>query len=492
MPSFTTLDAVVLVGYLLGVTAFGLALSGRQRDADDYFLAGHAVPWWAIAFSTVATETSALTVISVPATVYTGDFWILQLALGYLIGRIGVALFLLPVHFAGEGTTAYEFLGRRFGAGTRRFASAIFLVTRALADSVRVFAASIPVALLTGLPYWQAIGILGVATLVYTYFGGLKAVVWVDVVQLTLYMVGGGVAIALLATEPGGWGGILERVPADKFRIFHFEGGFDDATWVVTGIVGGAVLSLASHGIDHLVVQRLLAAHDLAAARKALIADAALVLVQFAIFLVIGAGLFAYFDGRPFPTPDEVYPTFIIERFPPGLSGLVIAAILAAAMSTLSSSLNALSSSSTLDIYGPLKGERDPVRLMKVGRALTLFWAVALIGGAILFRFVSQGTPVVVIALQIASFTYGGLLGGFLLGILFESPDERDAVTGIAVTLVAMTALWAVQQFGVIEPVVDTLWFSLIGSVLTIGVGLGSSRLRRAGPARGGAPDATA
>lgn len=476
----TPLDIGVLAAYLVGVAAIGLLLAGRQRDADDYFLGAHSLPWPAIAFSTVATETSALTVISVPATAYTGDLWILQLAFGYVIGRVVVAALILPVHFRRGATTTYAFLEERFGTTARRFASSIFLVTRALADSVRVFAASVPVALLTGLPYWESILITGAVTLVYTYYGGLRAVVWVDAVQLVLYLAGGVLALFLVgAAVNGGWGAVAAALPAEKLRVFHWTGGFADGKWLLTGLVGGAFLSMASHGTDHLIVQRLMAARDLRSARRALITDAVLVVLQFALFLAIGAGLWVYFGGREFATPDEVFPTFVIERFPAGLAGLMIAGILAAAMSTLSSSLNALSSSTTLDLYAPLaKRTDDAGHLMRVGRAFTLFWAVVLVGGAMLFRFVAQDTPVVVVALQIASFTYGGLLGGFLLGVLVSRARERDAIAGIATAVLVMAILWSLQQFGAVGTVVNPLWFSLIGSAITIGVGAISARLR--------------
>jgi solute:Na+ symporter, SSS family len=480
--AFTALDIIVLVAYLTGVVALGTWMGRSQRSARDYFLAGHNVPWWVIMLSVVATETSALTFISIPATAYTGSFWMLQLAAGYLVGRILVAVILLPGYFRGELSTAYALLEQRFGLATRRFASSIFMVTRAFADSVRVFAAAIPLALITGWPYWQVILLVGLATLVYTWYGGLKAVVWVDVVQMGLYAVGGITALWVLVTlVPGGWGGIVAAgEAAGTFRVVHLEGGPSQATWLVTGLVGGAFLTMATHGVDHLTVQRLLAAKDLAAARKAVIGSGLVVFVQFTLFLVVGAGLYAYYAGRPFDTPDEVFPLFIIESLPAGLSGLLVAGILAAAMSTVSSSLNSLAASATHDIYAPLSGRgRDEAHLLRAGRTFTLLWAGILIGGAILFRFAQQGTPIVVIALQIASFTFGPLLGGFLLGTLFRRPDQRDAITGIAVAVVAMTVLWAVQTFGVVDRLVDTLWFALIGSVLTVAVGLASSRLRR-------------
>src|SRR5688500_12071035 len=246
--SFGVLDYIVLIGYIVAVTAFGTWLGTRQKDARDYFLADKSIPWWAICFSVVATETSALTFISVPATAYNSDLWMLQLAIGYMLGRLVVAAVLLPAYFRGDLTTAYALLQRRFGLDTRRFASIIFMVTRALADGVRVFATAIPIKLITGLPYWQAIMITGVFTLIYTYYGGLRAVIWVDVIQMFIYIFGGLVSLyILLRILPGGWDGLVAAAaPAEKLRIIHLDGGFASGRWLFTGLVGGAFLSMAS------------------------------------------------------------------------------------------------------------------------------------------------------------------------------------------------------------------------------------------------------
>lgn len=478
--AFSTLDLIVMVGYILGVTAFGTWLGTRQKDARDYFLADRSIPWWAVCFSVVATETSALTFISVPATAYGSDLWMLQLTIGYIIGRLLVAAVLLPAYFRGELTTAYALLQNRFGLATRRFASIIFMVTRALADSVRIFATAIPIKLITGLPYWQAIVLTGVFTLIYTYFGGLAAVVWVDVVQMFIYIVGGLSALyLLLQIVPGGWDGIVAAAtPDDKLRVFHPEGGFASSTWILTGIIGGAFLSMASHGVDHIIVQRLLAAKSLRDARKALITSGFIVFAQFALFLVVGVGLYAFFQAQQFTSPDEIFPRFIVEQMPAGIRGLVIAGILAAAMSTVASSLNSLASATTHDIYAPLRKDDDPVHLMKMGKRFTLVWGVILIGGAIMFQFAQQGTPVVVIALEIASFTYGGLLGGFLLAVLSRNADQNDAIIGMGTAIVLMAVLWAMQKFNAIEPLVAGFWFALIGSVITLTVGMASARFR--------------
>lgn len=475
--SLSPIDLAIVLAYVAFVSVLGAVLGSRQKDASDYFLADRAIPWWAACFSVVATETSALTVISVPATAYTGDLWMLQLAAGYLIGRIAISAFLLPRYFRGEIATAYVLLERRFGNGTRRFASIVFLVTRVLADGVRIFATAIPLAVIARIPVWQSIVAIGLFTLLYSYYGGLRAVVWVDVAQMFIYIVGGvAVLWVLMGMIPGGWDGFVRAAgEADKLRVVHLDGGFAKGNWLVTGIVGGAFLTMASHGADHLIVQRLLASPSLRDARRALVGSGIIVLLQFALFLLIGAGLWVFYGGRTFPQPDAVFPTFAIEHLPTGVAGLVVAAILAAAMS---SSLNALAAVSVHDLYVPLTGRGGEEHLLRVGRRFTLVWGVVMILVSLAFQLVAAGTPLVVIALQIASFTYGGLLGGFLLGLLSRRAEGRDALTGMGIAVAAMASLWAAQQFGAIPKVVDTLWFALIGSMITVCVGEASARIR--------------
>src|SRR5262245_54197009 len=484
MNSLRALDFALIILYVVGVTAWGSWLGRRQKDSRDYFLADHAMPWWAVCFSIIATETSVLTFISVPATAYTSDLWMVQLTVGYLIGRIVVAFVLLPGYFRGELSTAYALLDRRFGVLARRFASLIFLVTRCLASSIRLFAIAIPIHLIAGLPYWQAIVLTGVFTLIYTYYGGLKAVVYVDVLQMAIYLTGALAAlIVLLQVVPGGWSGfVAAAAPAHKLRVLHWTGGFADGKWILTGLVGGAFLSMASHGVDHLIVQRLLASPGLKDARKALIASGVFIVAQFTLFLIVGIGVFAYYQGKPFATSDEIFPSFIMQGLPAGISGLVIAGIFSVAMSSEASAINSLASALTLDLYGPLSGRgSDSKHMFKVGKLFTLMFGLILIVGGILFQFIQQGTPVVVIALNIASFTYGGLLGGFLLGILSKRAAETDAIIAMSVAIVVMTILWALQQFGAIPKFVDGLWFSLIGSSLTVLVGVISAAVRGSG-----------
>ena len=498
---FTWIDALVLLAYLVGTTLLGVWLGRGQKSAKDYFVADKAIPWWAILFSVVATETSALTFISIPGLAYLTDLSFLQIAIGYLLGRIVIAYTLLPRYYEGELVTAYALLQGRFGLATRRFESVTFMVTRAFADSVRVFATAIPVGLiLRGVIPPQYVGpvsilILGVFTVIYTYHGGMRAVVWTDVLQTGVYLLGGLAAVYLIGTGvDGGWGAVIERAgAAGKFRVFDLYTGFDRAHTVLAGFLGGAFLSMASHGADQIIVQRLLASNNLADARKALIGSGVVVIAQFALFLMIGVGLWAFYEARPFASSDVIFPQFIIEVMPPGLTGLVIAAILAAAMSTVSGSLNSLAAATTHDLYAPLTGKAlDENQLLVMAKRFTLRWAFILIGGALLYR--QQGTPVVVIALAIASFTYGGLLGGFFLGMLWPRARQRDAILGMSVGIAIMALIVFAPQLantlGFLRPIASCgpngtgsciafPWYVLIGTAITMTVGIVSSFIGR-------------
>ena len=439
-------------------------------------------------FSVVATETSAITFISIPGIAYAGNFTFLQVAMGYVVGRIVVAYTLLPRYYQGELVTAYALLERRFGLATRRFASVIFMATRAFADSVRVFATAIPIALILNgavparavMPL--AVLILGILTMFYTYHGGMRAVIWTDVVQTCVYLIGGFAAVYLIGRGvDGGWSSILSQAgSAGKLQLFDLHPGFDRPYTLYAGVIGGAFLSMASHGADQLIVQRLLAADNLRDARKALIGSGLAVLAQFALFLLIGAGLFVLYQHRQFATSDAIFPTFILERMPPGLVGLVVAAILAATMSTHSGAINSLAASTTYDIYLPLTGRSpDDPGVLRVAKRFTLAWGVLLTGGALLYR--QQGTPVVQVALSIASFTYGGLLGGFFLGLAWRRAIQRDAMTGMAVGIAAMSVIVFAKPLAQFVPALAPLgsiawpWYVLIGTTITVAVGILSS-----------------
>lgn len=468
------LDLAVIVLYFVAVVAGGLLLAGRQKDTADYFLGRHSLPWWAIMLSIVATETSALTVISVPGLAALGNLTFVQLAFGYLVGRIGVAALLLPGYFDGTQETAYERLERRFGPRARRAASAMFLVTRALGDSVRVFATAIPLAIIT---HWNlTVGILavGVVTIFYTWVGGLRAVVWVDVIQLGVYLLGGVATLIVATNHAGGFGAFGAAWDHHKLAFLDFSFSFAHTYTLWGGLIGGALLSAASHGTDHLIVQRLLAAHHLRDARKALIGSGVFIIFQFALFLLVGTSLWLSGAALPGTPGDRIYPTFVVHQLPTGLSGLVVAGILAAAMSTVASSLNSLASASTHDFYAALTGRRDAGHLLKVGRGMTLLWAAILVGGALLFP--DRQTPVVELALKIASLTYGGLLGSYLLGSFWPRARERDVIVAMAVGVLAMIPVVFAGRFGL-----ETLtrlawpWDVPLGTGVTVAVGILSS-----------------
>jgi SSS family solute:Na+ symporter len=489
--AFTLLDWGVLVAYLVGTTLLGVKLGSGQKDAKDYFVADGSIPWWAVLFSVVATETSALTFISIPGLAYLGDFTFLQVATGYLLGRIVIAYTLLPRYMDGNLVTAYALLERRFGLGTRRLATITFMVTRAFGDSVRLFATAIPVGLiLTGVVAPSVAGpasiiVLGFATVIYTYHGGMKAVVWTDVLQMAVYLAGGIGALVLIGQGvDGGWGRIVaDAGAAGKLRLFDFHLGLDKPHTLLAGVLGGGFLAMASHGADQIIVQRLQASGTLHDARRALIGSGVVVIAQFALFLFIGLGLWAFYEARAFPAPDKIFPTFIIEEMPPGMTGIVIAAILAAAMSTVSGSLNALAAASLHDLYVPMKGAPSPEDGLRLSRLFTLLWACVLIGGALLYR--AEGTPVVVIALSIASFTYGGLLGGFFLAMLWPRAIQRDAILGMGVGIFTMSIVVFADRIGAVVPALaDPLapltgiawpWFVLIGTSVTLAAGMLSS-----------------
>jgi SSS family transporter len=484
-----TLDVAVIAAYFAAVIVFGLVLSGRQRDASDYFLGHRGLPWWALMLSIVATETSALTVISVPGIAARGNLTFLQLSFGYLVGRMGVAAFLLPGYFEGTQDTAYQRLERRFGTTARRTASGVFLVTRALADCVRIFATAIPLAIiLYGNPTAGnlALGILaiGVVTVIYTWVGGLRAVVWVDVIQLGVYLLGG-VATLVVATHlAGGVGAFARAWDQGKLVALDFRPSFKILYTFWGGLVGGGLIAGASHGTDHLIVQRLLAARALKDAQRALIGSGVFIILQFALFLLVGTSLWlAGADLGPTMRGDAIYPTFAINELPAGLAGLVIAGILAAAMSSHASAVNSLASASTQDFYAPLTGRHDPTHLLWVGRWLTLLWTAVLVAGAMAFR--DQNTPVVQLALSVASVTYGSLLGTYVLGGLWRRARQRDVIVAIVASVVIMTPIVlgaVIPQFppswrwlpGLAWP-----WYVPLGTAVTVAVGMLSSAVGR-------------
>src|ERR1700733_6551089 len=479
MPRLSSFDLALVAVYLAGITLFGLRFRSRDRSLTHYFLADRKIPWWAIALSIVAAETSTLTIISVPGLAYTGDWGFLEIVLGYLLGRIVVCIIFLPRYFRGELLTAYEVIGERFGPRLHKFTAFLFLFLRAAAEGVRVFAVSIVVGIAIGTGDVVSIAIICVLTLIYTLEGGMAAVIWTDVVQMGLYVAGTIASVILVGNRvPGGWHAIhTVASAAGKLTIFHFAFSLSETYTFWAGLAGGCFLTMASHGTDQLMVQRLLAAKNLRESRIALLSSGVVILVQFALFLAIGTGLYYFYGhvtkGTAPTNPDRVFPSFIVTEMPHGIAGLMVAAILAAAMSNLGAAVNSLSSSSRVDFYMAWKPGADERQRARLSRAMTVFWATLLFVLALMSR---GGGHVVEVGLSIASVAYGALLGVFLLGTLTRTATETGAIVGMIGGLVANILLWK-QPHWVPLPKIAWTWFVLIGSMLTFILGWMMSKL---------------
>ena len=465
-------DLAVLLLYLGGITLFGVRFRRGQSSVRDYFLGGRTAPWWALAASIVATETSTLTIIGTPAIAFAGTLGFLQLAMGYVAGRFLISFLFIPAYFRGEFYTAYALIEKRFGPEARRVAALTFLGTRAMAEGVRLNAVGkiVSVAFATGSRF--SIAAITALTLLYTFEGGMKAVIWTDLVQLVLYLAGSATAFWLLLGKiPGGRNEVV-RVSAagGKLTVFDFSFNLTHAYTFWAGIIGGTFLTLASHGTDQTIVQRLLAARNQRDSQRAIIASGLLVFVQFALFLVVGVMLYAYAQHAPLAIPngdrDRIFPAFVVNQMPAGVAGLVLAAMFAVAMSNASGSLNSLASSSIMD-FAAMRGraEGDPARLLGLSRRITLVWGV-LLGGLAL---VDWG-PVLEAGLTIASITYGSLLGLFLLGLLNPRATSRGAITGM------IAGLAVILLIRLYTPLAWT-WYVLAGTAPTFLVGSVASLL---------------
>ena len=469
-------DLAVIVVYLLGITAFGAHFRKSQHSLKDYFLGGRTVPWWAIALSIVSAETSILTIIGTPGIAYYGNLGFLQVVFGYLLARVVISTLLLPHYFKGELFTAYQLIERRFGSRLKRVTAAAFLVIRSLAEGVRVFAIAILVGVVLGTGELASVVLITALTVFYTFEGGLTAVIWTEVIQMFIYIAGALLSFwMLLQLVPGGWSEVvaLANEHGDKLSVFDFTFSVTTTYTFWAGILGGMFLTTASHGTDQLMVQRLLAARDERQSRRALFASWVVIFFQFALFLVIGVMLFAYYQhfppAQPFPRPDAIFPIFIAEHFPPVLAGLVVAAILAAAMANLSAALNALASTSVVDFYrAHLAPGRSEAHYLRASRAATLLWGVILIG--IAMAAAQWRTSVFEMGLSIASVAFGSLLGTFMLGVLTRRANENGSIIGMVAGLAVMIYVW---QW---TPIAWT-WYVLIGTTVTFSVGYLASLL---------------
>ena len=471
------LDLGIILLYLLGVTWFGARFRGGQKTLSDYFLGGREAPWWAISLSIVSAETSTLTIVGTPALAFGGNMAFLQIVLGYLLARVVISFVLLPLYFKGQMFTAYELMQRRFGTNIRRVTATIFLVTRALAEGVRVFAVSIVISIILGTGELASIIVIVCLTLFYTFEGGMTAVIWTDVIQMGMYVLGAGASFfIILGKIPGGWPHVAEMAgAAGKFQIFDFAGSpsleafFARPYTFWAGILGGCFLTTASHGTDQLIVQRLLSAKSLSDSRRALFTSWIVVFIQFVLFLLIGILLWVYYTDNHLPPPspaDRLYPKFVWDNLPPGVAGLVMAAILAAAMANLSAALNSLASTTVVDfLRGRIQNAASEKRLLWMARLATVAWGIVLV---LIGVVASHWGSVLTSGLSIASITLGVLLGVFLLGSLTTKPGEDAAVAGVIIGLAAILYV----RF---ETNIAFTWWVLIGSLATFAGGYAAS-----------------
>jgi SSS family solute:Na+ symporter len=464
-------DLTVVVAYLLGVTALGVWFRRGQQSASDYFLGGRTAPWWALAFSIVATETSTLTIIGTPAIAYAGNLTFLQLVFGYIAGRILIVLLLLPGYFRGEFFTAYALIEKRFGERTRAIAASTFLVTRAVAEGVRVAAIALVVSVVLGTSERLAVMIVIALTILYTFEGGMKAVIWTDVAQLLLYITGSAITFfVLLHKIPGAWHEVAQVAAAagNKLQLLDFSFAWATKYTFWSGLIGGAFLTMASHGSDQIIVQKLLAGKNESDSRKALLASGLIVLVQFTVFLLIGVSLFVFAQYWPLLAPgdrvDKILPLFLVREMPVGVAGLLLASILAVAMSNASSSLNSLAASSVLDFAKLRRRATEPTKLLRLARRATLAWGLVLMA----FGFVRWG-PLLETGLTVASLPLGSLLGLFLLGTLDRRATANGAVAGMVAGLAAISCVYGFTN-------VAFTWFVMIGALVTFAAGAIASR----------------
>lgn len=483
--NFSAIDYTIVIIYLIAVGVFGIYISGKQTSAKDYFLGSKTIPWWAVCFSVVATETSTLTFISIPGLAYISNMNFLQLAIGFLMGRIVVAFVFLPRYYAGNMETAYEYLGHRFGAPMRKYASVTFIILRIFADGVRLFTTAIPIKFITGLGYFECIVIVGTITVIYAYIGGIKAVIWTDVIQIFIYSIGAIASMVVIYNLlPGGWSDVVNyAAPLNKFQILDFKfadsftGIFTGGYGLIGGVIGGAFLAMASHGTDQMIVQRLLTCKDKKSSQKAVIFSGVIVFVQFAVFLLIGLMLFALYKGVDFKSlivngnnltkSDEIFPMFIVQSLPVGLAGLVVAGLLSASMSTLSSTFNSLASTTIFDLLKGRKFLKNQADELKYSRLATIFWAIVIMSTGLLFQ--SETNPAVDFALKIQSLIYGGLLGVFLLGIIDKRADLKVAMISYTFAIVILVMLFVLPKFGAM-PAINLTWFTFFGVVITFAV----------------------
>jgi len=459
------IDYVIIIAFMGGVFIAGTLLGRGVTNIKGYFNANNDLPWWAVMLSIVAAETSVLTFLSIPGLAYIGNFSFLQVCMGYIVGRVIISFVLLPMYSGGKFITVYQAIAEKAGVPMQRVMSITFMFTRLLADGVRLFAVAIPLSMITGLNFMESIWILGIVTIFYTWFGGIRAVVWMDVAQWVIYISAGIIALwvglKMLPDISNSLSIVLEQGKAQIFDWKFSLKGYN----IFSGVIGGAMLSMASHGTDQLIVQRVLSCKNMKDSRKALIGSGIVVFFQFALFMIIGLMMYMVWNGASLGMlglhkPDALFTKFIIENLPPVVKGIAVAGIFAAAMSTLSGSLSSLSSSTIVDILKPIfKDKINDKKLLYYGRIATLSWGILMVGGASLFRNINN--PLIEIGLSVASFTYGGMLGVFILVRFFKKVETWQYMVSFFGAIITMIFVIKFSE-------IHWTWFILIGVFATI------------------------
>jgi len=471
-------DLLIIAAYLAGILAIGFWCRKRQKTTRHYFLAGQQMPWWAISGSIVATETSAITFVSIPGVAYAsgGDFTFMQLVLGYLLGRIVICILFIPAYFRRSLLTIYQLLQSRFGPQVKSLAASLFIVMRTIADGVRLLLTSVVMAAVwrtffpsIGLVHATAMSIvlIGCVMLLFTAAGGMEAVVWTEVLHVGVYMIGAVAAgILLIRAIPGGLHGAMTiGSQAHKFRMFDFSFDLTRPYVFWAGVIGGCFLNMSTHGTDQYMVQRYLCTTSSRKASLALLVSGVVIFVQFLGFLFIGVLLFGYYrpDLGGYMQPDQVFPDFIIHHVPSGLSGLITAAVLAAATSP---SVNSVAATALADLYQPLVRQRTDEHYLRVSRVLTVLAGFAQIGVAL--ALIGEKGSAVNTALGVAS-----LINGPILGVPVNAAMQREgsvaAFTGMLAGIAAVTSVWLFTPLA-------WPWYAVVGSLTTLGVGMVMAR----------------
>jgi len=493
-------DWLVIIAYLGGIVGLGMWFGKDQRNTRDYFLGSRNIPWWGIGLSIVAAETSALTIIGVPAYAFAegGNLMFIQMIIGYVIARIILAIVMVPHYMKGEIYSPYQLLEQHLGVGPRRLAGAFFLFLETLAAGVRVYVACIPIRLMLGEqvcslggvvdPILGAILIFVGLSLLYTYIGGVKAVIWTDAVQFGLFLAGGLFALCFIPSlVDGGWSGALAKAAsAGKLTWLNTHFSFSAPVNLWMGVIGGTVMVLSSHGAEQLIVQRVLACKDVASGRKALVLSAVVIFPLFLIFLLVGTMLWVFYQSHPFQIPlpetrpgikanDFIFPIFMMTEVPHILKGFLIVAILSAAMSSISSAITALASVSTMDFVRQIVKGRDEEYFLRFSKYSTVFWAGILVFTAWLTREV---TFVLNAAFSLRGLTAGALLGSLIIALFWRRLGPRAAMIGMTTSLLTMNLIYWPPNIPALKPwwmatfggEVFWPWFTLIGTVITLGV----------------------